>query len=62
MDIEAKERLRHIAERLLETSYVRACDFTSSDEEFQETVDALVHHLMKVRKRARELNMEKLTV
>ncbi|HTY57938.1 MAG TPA: hypothetical protein VMF59_03935 [Bacteroidota bacterium] len=62
MDIEAKERLRHIAKRLLESSYVKACDYTTSEEEFQEAVDALVNHLMKVRRRAQELNLEKLTV
>ncbi len=61
VDIEAKERLSNIAKRLLETSYAHACDFTATDEEFQKSVDALVNHLAKVRRRARDLYAEKLT-
>lgn len=56
---EAKERLRTIARKLLDVSFVEACDDASTEEEFQKAVDALVNHLMKVRKRSQALHLEK---
>jgi hypothetical protein len=38
---------------------VEACDDGATDEEFQKTVDALVNHLVKVRKRSQTLHLEK---
>lgn len=61
MDNEAKERLWNVAKKLVEVSYTNACDHTSTDEEFQKTVDALVSHLMKVRRRSQVLYLEKET-
>ena len=59
MNNEAKERLRNIARKLVDVSFVEACDDTSTEEEFQKTVDALVNHLIKVRKRSQALHLEK---
>jgi hypothetical protein len=59
MNNEAKERLRNIARKLVDVSFAEACDDTSTDEEFQKTVDALVNHLMKVRKRAQTLHFDR---
>jgi hypothetical protein len=56
---EAKERLRTIARKLVDVSFVEACDDASTEEEFQKAVDALVNHLMKVRKRSQTLHREK---
>ena len=61
MNNEAKERLRNVARRLAETAFMLACDETSIEEEYQESVDALVNHLAKVRKRMHELRAEELT-
>jgi hypothetical protein len=62
MDIEAKERLRHIARRLVDASYVKACDPAASDEEFRKSVDALVNHLTNVRRRSLEAYREEQPV
>lgn len=59
MNNEAKERLRTIARKLVDASFLEACDDTSTEEEFQKTVDALVNHLMKVRKRSQALHLDK---
>jgi hypothetical protein len=60
MDIEAKERLRNITNRLVGASYAKACDPGVTEEDFQRSVNALVSHLMKVRRRAMESYPEKL--
>ncbi|HEX7573166.1 MAG TPA: hypothetical protein VF514_08720 [Bacteroidota bacterium] len=62
MNNEAKERLRSIARKLADASFAEACNDISTEEEFQKTVDALVNHLMKVRKRSRALHLEKQVV
>jgi hypothetical protein len=59
---EAKERLRTIARKLVDASFAEACDDLSTQEEFQKTVDVLVNHLMKVRKRSQSLHLEKQIV
>jgi hypothetical protein len=59
MDIEAKERLWSITKRLVDASYAKACDVSATEEDFQKTVNALVHHLLKVRRRSEESHMEK---
>lgn len=59
MNNEAKERLRSIARKLVDVSFAEACDNTSTEAEFQKTVDALVNHLMKVRRRSQELHLER---
>ena len=59
MNNEAKERLRTIARKLVDVSFVEACDDGATEEEFQKTVDALVNHLVKVRKRSQTLHLEK---
>jgi hypothetical protein len=59
---EAKERLRSIARKLVDASFAEACDDISTEAEFQKTVDALVNHLMKVRKRSQALHLEKQVV
>jgi hypothetical protein len=56
---EAKERLRNIARKLVDASFAEACDVTSTEEEFQKTVDALVNHLMKVRRRSQTLQLDR---
>jgi hypothetical protein len=56
---EAKERLRNIARRLVDVSFAEACDETSTEEEFQKTVNALMNHLIKVRKRSQALYLDK---
>jgi hypothetical protein len=56
---EAKERLRNIARKLVDVSFAEACGDTSTEEEFQKTVDALVNHLMKVRKRSQALHLDR---
>ena len=61
MNNEAKERLRSIARKLLDASFAGACDDASTEEEFQKSVDALVNHLVKVRKRSQSLHLEKQT-
>jgi hypothetical protein len=55
---EAKERLRNIARKLVDVSFAVACDDTSTEEEFQKTVNALMNHLIKVRKRSQALHFE----
>lgn len=62
MNNEAKERLRTIARKLVDASFAEACDDLSTQEEFQKTVDVLVNHLMKVRKRSQSLHLEKQIV
>jgi hypothetical protein len=62
MNNEAKERLRTIARKLVDASFSEACDDLSTQEEFQKTVDVLVNHLMKVRKRSQSLHFEKQIV
>ena len=62
MDNEARERLRNIAKRFVDVSFATACDCNSTDEEFQNAVDALVNHLMNVRRRSQELSLEKQMV
>jgi hypothetical protein len=62
MENDARERLWNITKRLVNVTYTAACDSSSTDKEFQTTVDALVHHLENVRRRARELSMEKQPV
>jgi len=57
---EAKERLRYVARRLTETAFMLACDESSSEQEFQESIDALMDHLTKVRKRTHDLRTEDL--
>ena len=59
MNNEAKERLRNIARKLVDVSFAEACDDASTDEEFQKTVDALVNHLMKVRRRSQTLHFDR---
>ena len=59
MDIEAKERLRNIARGLVDASYARACDYGATEEEFQETVDEVVNHLIRVRRRAQGLILQR---
>ena len=59
MDNDARERLWNITKRLVGVTYAAACDDSSTDQDFQKSVDALVHHLEKVRRRARELSAEK---
>ena len=62
MDNEARERLWNIAKRLVDVAYAKACDHAESDEEFQRSVDALVNHLRKVRRRSEELYTERQMV
>ena len=59
MNNEAKERLRNIARKLVDVSFAAACDDTSTEEEFQKTVNALMNHLIKVRKRSQALHLDK---
>ena len=59
MNNEAKERLRNIARKLVDVSFAVACDDTSTEEEFQKTVNALMNHLIKVRKRSQALHLER---
>lgn len=58
MEIEAKERLRNIARKLADNSFAKACDPMLNERDFQESVDAFVSHMMKVRKRAHEAQTE----
>lgn len=60
MNNDAKERLRNVARRLTETAFWLACDDSSSEEEYQESLDALVNHLTKVRKRTHDLHAEEI--
>ena len=59
MENEAKERLRSIARKLVDVSFAEACDVASTDDEFQKAMDALVNHLKKVRRRSKELHLER---
>jgi ribosomal protein S20 len=58
VEIEAKERLRNISRKLADKAFAKACDPASNERDFQESLDAFVNHMKKVRKRAHELHME----
>lgn len=55
MNNEAKERLRTVTRNLADITFVHAHGLDSSEEEFQTALEALVEHLVKVRKRAQEI-------
>ena len=59
MNNEVRERLRNLTRRLADVSFAKACDDSSTGEEFQNALDALADHLKEVRKRSLQVSLER---
>ena len=59
MNNEVRERLRHLTRKLADSSFARASDELTTEDEFEAAMEELSHHLREVRRRSMELHVEK---
>jgi len=60
MNNEVRERLKHLTRKLADSSFARASDELTTDDEFERALEELLHHLREVRRRSMELHLEKM--